>query len=93
MKTNTRKLLENNTGYSIKNYFIWLTLWLGAVILLITAFLMIWAVIVNKPELNPENIIGAVAAMFTGAGLPKIAGEFYERNLTKKQPQEDEPTN
>ena len=90
---NKNDLLRNNTGYSMKNYFIWITLWIGAIILLITAFLMAWAVIVNKAPINPENIIGAVAALFTGAGLPKIAGEYYERNIKQKQNNEDEQTN
>ena len=85
----TSELLRNNTGTSIKNWFIWGSLWLGAIILIPIPFLMCWMVVVNKVEINPSEIIFAVAGMFTGAGLPKIAEEVRrseaKKNNIKKQ--------
>lgn len=77
------KLLTNNSGYSIKSWFLWGTFVVGVLILLVTAFVMIWDVLADgKVESNMKDIseiILAVSALFVSAGLPKIVGEIFEK--------------
>ena len=83
------KLLSNNTGYSIKNWFIWGTFIVGVLILLTTVLVMIWDVVhdgkVDSSIKDLSEVILAVSALFTAAGLPKIVGEIFEQRKNKQE--------
>lgn len=83
------KLLSNNTGYSIKSWFLWGTALAGLYILLVVGFVLIWDVVVDgkvDSVLSIPEIIESVSKLFIAAGLPKIAGEIGEKvvEITKK---------
>lgn len=88
------RLLTNNTGYSIKNWFIYGTFICGVFILIATVFVMVWDVVrndqVNSNMNDIAQIILAVSALFTAAGLPKIVGEVVEGRNNRRKEEEDE---
>lgn len=92
------KLIKNNTGVSSKNFFLVAVTLIGLVLLLVPAVLLIVEVIYNHTIATDLNglaaYIGAVAAVFTSAGITKAWSEKYERkgsNVVKQSlPKMDE---
>jgi len=85
------RLLTNNTGYSIKNWFLYSTLLLGALIILASVLVMVIDVLydgkVDSSMDDLSKVINAVTGLFVASGLPKIAGEIFEKrnNIKNKQ--------
>ena len=79
---NIKNLITNNTGVSIKNFFLFGVFILGAILLLVVAFILIWDVIHNNSIISPikdlSTFIVSVSGMFVSAGLPKIIGDITE---------------
>ena len=77
------KLIKNNTGVSSKNFFLVVVTLIGLILLLVPAVLLIVEVCYNhtiQTDLNGlAAYIGAVAAVFTSAGITKAWSEKYER--------------
>ena len=77
------KLIKNNTGVSSKNFFLVTVTIIGLILLLVPAVLLIVEVIYNHTIATDLNglaaYIGAVAAVFTSAGITKAWSEKYER--------------
>lgn len=95
---NTRKLLENGSGYSIKSWFLYGTFVCGTIILLASGAVMVYDVVydgkVDSSLADLAEVITAVSGLFVAAGLPKIAGEIFEnRNNTKAKKKEEETNN
>lgn len=88
------RLLNNNTGYSIKNWFMYGTFICGVIILIATVFVMVWDVVKNDQVNSDMNdiaqIILAVSALFTAAGLPKMVGEVVEGRNNRKEKKDEE---
>lgn len=87
------KLIKNNTGVSSKNFFLVAVTIIGLILLLVPAVLLIVEVIYNHTIATDLNglaaYIGAVAAVFTSAGITKAWSEKYERkdsNTVKQNP-------
>lgn len=87
------KLIKNNTGVSSKNFFLVAVTVIGLILLLVPAILLIVEVIYNHTIATDLNglaaYIGAVAAVFTSAGITKAWSEKYERkgsNAIKQNP-------
>ena len=87
------KLIKNNTGVSSKNFFLVAVTIIGLILLLVPAVLLIVEVIYNHTIATDLNglaaYIGAVAAIFTSAGITKAWSEKYERkdsNIIKQNP-------
>ena len=87
------KLIKNNTGVSSKNFFLVAVTVIGLILLLVPAILLIVEVIYNHTIATDLNglatYIGAVAAVFTSAGITKAWSEKYERkdsNTIKQNP-------
>lgn len=75
------KLLSNNTGYSIKSWFLYGTALAGIYLLFVVGFVLIWDVVKDgkiDTVISMPDIIDSVAGLFLAAGLPKIAGEVKE---------------
>ncbi len=91
LTTEVSELLRNNSGQSIKSWFLYGTFILGALILLSTVLVMVIDVIhdgkVDSSMSDLSQVILAVSAMYTAGGLPKIVGEIFERS-NKKQDKE-----
>lgn len=77
------KLIKNNTGVSSKNFFLVAVTIIGLILLLVPAVLLIVEVIYNHTIATDLSglaaYIGAVAAVFTSAGITKAWSEKYER--------------
>ena len=87
------KLIKNNTGVSSKNFFLVAVTIIGLILLLVPAVLLIVEVIYNHTIATDLSglaaYIGAVAAVFTSAGITKAWSEKYERkdsNTIKQNP-------
>lgn len=87
------KLIKNNTGVSSKNFFLVAVTIIGLILLLVPAVLLIVEVIYNHTIATDLSglaaYIGAVAAVFTSAGITKAWSEKYERkdsNTIKQSP-------
>lgn len=77
-----KSLITNNTGVSVKSFFVIAVTFIGVFILLVVCFAILWEVIhTNKTseQLGAfAGIIGAVAGMFATAGITKVIGEKNE---------------
>lgn len=77
------KLIKNNTGVSSKNFFLVLVTIIGCILLIIPAIILLIEVCFNhtiNTDLNGlATYIGAVAAVFTSAGITKVWSEKYEK--------------
>ena len=87
------KLIKNNTGVSSKNFFLVAVTIIGLILLLVPAVLLIVEVIYNHTIATDLNglaaYIGAVAAVFTSAGITTAWSEKYARkdsNTVKQNP-------
>ena len=87
-------LISNNTGYSIKNYFIYSIINIVIYLLLIVGFVLVWDVVIDgkiDTDLNQlAGFVGATAAVLTAAGIPKAIAEIMER---KKSNEKDNTNN
>ena len=90
---NTRKLLQNNSGYSIKSWFLYGTFICGVLILLASAGVMVYDVVydgrVDSSLSDLSQVILAVSSLFVAAGLPKIVGEIVEKRNDKNKEDEN----
>mgnify|MGYP003603149842 CR=1 FL=1 len=82
-----KKLIQNNTGVSSKNFFLVAVTIIGFILLLVPAIVLIIEVIVNHTILTNLNgmaaYIGSVAGVFASAGITKAWSEKYENKGTK----------
>lgn len=80
-----RKLIENNSGVSSKNFFLVIITLIGCFLLLVVGFILIFEVIKNgtiKTDLSGLSLlVGSITTLFGAAGLTKCIGE---RNENKK---------
>ena len=90
----TKKLLTNNTGYSIKNWFLYGVTIVGILLLLIVGFVLVFDVLkdgtVSSNISDLAAFVGSIAALFTAAGLPKIVGDIMEKKVYRKKQKENE---
>ena len=77
-----KKLINNNTGVSSKNFFLVVVTFIGCLLLLVPAFALTFEVILNTTiSTSLEGFaayIGAVASLFATAGITKAWSEKYE---------------
>lgn len=82
-KSTFKALVKNNSGVSIKSFFLLEVSILGGIILLVIPFVLIWDVVINGKVMSSigdiASLIGAISGLFVAAGLPKIIGELKER--------------
>lgn len=87
------KLIQNNSGYSIKSWFLYGTFICGVIILLSAGGVMIYDVVfdgkVDSSMSDLAQVITAVSGLFVAAGLPKIVGEIAEKRYFKSQDKEE----
>ena len=94
---NANKLLVNGSGYSIKSWFLYGTFVCGTIILLASGGVMVYDVAfdgkVDSSLADLAEVITAVSGLFVAAGLPKIAGEIFEkRNNIQPKSKEEQTT-
>lgn len=81
-KFTMRNLVTNNTGVSVKSFFVVAVTFVGIFILLVVCFAIIWEVVATGKTTEQlgavAGIIGAVAGMFATAGITKVMGERNE---------------
>lgn len=91
---NRKSLLENNSGFSIKSWFLYSTFICGVIILLVAAGVLVLDVLADGSLDGAlsgfAEVILAVSTLFVAAGLPKIAGEFMESRMESKTEDEKE---
>ena len=81
------KLLENNSGVSVKSFLAFIVAIVG-ILLLISITAVVWIDVLYNKELKttlefyPDIIAGVSALIFSGA-LPKIVGEITEKKDKK----------
>ena len=81
------KLLENNSGVSVKSFLAFIVAIVG-VLILISITAVVWIDVLYNKELKttlefyPDIIAGVSALIFSGA-LPKIVGEITEKKNKK----------
>ena len=81
-KFTMRNLVTNDTGVSVKSFFVVAVTFIGIFILLVVCFAIIWEVVATGKTTEQlgavAGIIGAVAGMFATAGITKVMGERNE---------------
>ena len=94
---NANKLLVNGSGYSIKSWFLYVTFICGTIILLASGGVMVYDVAfdgrVDSSLADLAEVITAVSGLFVAAGLPKIAGEIFEKRNNIQPKKKEEETN
>lgn len=79
------KLVQQNSGYSSKSFFLIVVTIVGTLLLAVPIFALVieaWYNHTISTDLNGvAAYIGAVAAVFTSVGITKVWGEKYERRL------------
>lgn len=79
-----KELVTNNTGISSKSFFLVLVTIIGFVLLIVPAIILIIEICANKTIQTDLNglaaYIGAVAAVFTSAGITKAWGDRGKTN-------------
>lgn len=77
-----KKLIQNNTGISSKNFFLVVVTIIGCILLLIPAIILIVEIIYNHTiATNLDGMaayIAAVAGVFASAGITKAWSEINE---------------
>lgn len=75
-------LITNNSGKSIKSWFLYGTMICGFTILIVLGGVLIYDVLydgkVDSSMSDISSVITAVAGLFVSGGLPKIVGEVKE---------------
>ncbi len=78
-----KNLINNSTGASAKNFFLVSVTVIGCILLLVPAVVMLVEVFVHKETCTDLKdiavYIGAVAGVFTSAGITKVWSEKYEK--------------
>ena len=78
-----KKLVQNNTGVSSKNFFLVVVTFIGLILLLIPAIVLLVEVFYNHTiQTNLQGMaayIGSVASIFATAGITKAWSEKYEK--------------
>ena len=78
-----KKLVQNNTGVSSKNFFLVVVTFIGLILLLIPAIVLLVEVFYNHTiQTNLQEMaayIGSVASIFATAGITKAWSEKYEK--------------
>ena len=78
-----KKLVQNNTGVSSKNFFLVIVTFIGLILLLIPAIVLLVEVFYNHTiQTNLQGMaayIGSVASVFATAGITKAWSEKYEK--------------
>lgn len=81
------KLLQNNSGYSSKSFFLIAITFIGLTLLFVPAFCLIVEVIYNHTiQTNLSDMaayIASVAAIFASGGITKAWSERWERTPGK----------
>lgn len=87
------KLIRNNTGVSSKNFFLVIVTLIGFILLLVPAIVLIVEICYNKTIQTDLNglaaYIGAVAGVFTSAGITKVWSEKFEKKHSQKNIEEE----
>lgn len=82
-------LITNNTGYSIKNYYMYSTTNIVILLFLCIIFILVWDIVTdNKLDVSLSDLailIGAIGAVLGAAGLPKIISEIQERRKSNEK--------
>lgn len=82
-----KKLIENNSGVSSKNFFLVSVTIIGLILLIVPAIILMIEVLCNhtiQTDLNGmAAYIAAVASVFASAGITKAWSERYENNKPK----------
>ena len=77
-----KDLITNNNGISSKSFFLVTVTTIGFILLLVPAIILVVEVCANKTIQTDLNglaaYIGAVAAIFTSAGITKVWSEKFE---------------
>jgi hypothetical protein len=77
-----KKLVQNNTGVSSKNFFLVAVTFIGLFLLLIPAIVLLVEIFYNHTiQTNLQGMaayIGSVAGVFATAGITKAWSEKYE---------------
>ncbi len=80
-----KKLIQNNTGISSKNFFLVVVTIIGCILLLIPAIILIVETIYNHTiATNLDGMaayIAAVAGVFASAGITKAWSEINENKI------------
>lgn len=83
------KLIKNNTGVSSKNFFLVVITIIGCFLLLIPGIVLLVEVFQNHTITTDltglASYIGAVAAIFTSAGITKAWSEKYENSNSSEE--------
>lgn len=78
------KLIKNNSGISSKNFFLVVVTFIGCILLIVPAIILITEVIFTHTIATDLNgmaaYIGAVASLFATAGLTKAWSEKFEKH-------------
>lgn len=82
-----RKLIENNTGISSKNFFLVAVTLIGCALLVIVGVVLLVEVIRNgtiRTDLNGlAAFVGSIAGLFATAGITKAWSEKKEDHFNK----------
>ena len=82
------KLIKNNTGLSIKNFYLFCVTIVGCILLLIPAIVLLVEVYYNhtiQTDLNGfAAYIGSVSTVFATGGITKAISEKYENKKVMK---------
>ena len=77
------KLIKNNSGVSSKSFFLVVVTFIGCILLIVPAIILITEVIFTHTIATDLNgmaaYIGAVASLFATAGLTKAWSEKFEK--------------
>lgn len=88
------KLVQNNSGISSKNFFLVSTTLIGLMLLAVPIIILLVETFYNHTIATDLNglaaYIGAVAAVFTSAGVTKAWSEKYEKRKSGRPKKEDE---
>jgi uncharacterized membrane protein len=76
------KLIKNNSGVSSKNFFLVVVTFIGCILLIVPAIILVTEVIFTHTIATDLNgmaaYIGSVASLFATAGLTKAWSEKFE---------------
>ena len=81
------KLLENNSGLSVKSFLAFIVAIVG-ILLLISITAVVWIDVLYNKEVKTTlqyypDVIASVLALIFAGGLPKIVGEITEKKDKK----------
>lgn len=90
---NQEKLITNNTGYSMKNYYMYSIVNVVILLFLAIIFILVWDIVTDdKLDISLTQlatIITAIGAVLGAAGAPKIISEWKERRASNEKDSTD----